>query len=590
MLYGYCTNAYAAVEGLEDGTTIGAAMQLSPSAINYFRGCRISAIAIANGSKAAGSTTDKAEINLFVRAALNEDPIQSFKGEMDLSNPYDYKEYALTTPIEITDNMEPLIFGYTTVIDSKTGSTIITDNRADQTAGPGDYFGIMDTNGNWQWEQLRSILGMPGIRLKIEGAALPANDVAIIEKHLPTYATPGGKGPAGLFLRNDAGNTVESVNITYTINGGDEQTMNLKLDKPLLYNEYTSAALEFDLDMPDIQGNDIPVSIEIKSINDGAANNADETLRTASSTCLLLESGFEKNMVAEIGTATWCGFCPRGIVGTTKMAEAHIGDSRFIPIAVHYNDALTVQSYDQFFNETYTNGSTPSSLINRNMETYGRQDPSFEFLSSAYMMETSMPAVGSIEIKSVDFNEASKRITINATTRFAIDLTGGDYGLSFVITEDGVGPYKQTNYFSPESDYADYGFVLEGWDDKPVEVEVTYNSIARNIYSFRGLKGSIPAEIKADTDYDYSASVQTNLVGNINNCNIIVMLVNRNSLRIENAVSIPYTEFSAINSIKADSSEGPAEYFDLQGRIVASPAKGKLYIERKVNTSRKIIL
>lgn len=586
MLYGFCTNTYAPITGFKSGTTVGAAIQLPESAIRYFSGCRITAIAVANGTPAAASTAESHPIDLFVRAALNEEPLQALTGEMDLTKPYEYTEYPLNEAIDITADMQPLFFGYSVACDPAVGNFIITDGNADPAVGPGDYIGILEKEGSWIWEQLRDFYGMPCIRLKIEGTALPANDVSIMESHLPTFATPGGEGLLGLYVSNDAGNVVESIRLTYTVNGGEEQTLGVTLPKPLLYNEHSANPLLVKLPVPDVEGNDLPVSINIVGVNAEATNNAPAASRERSTTYLSLSSGYQQNMVAEIATATWCGWCPRGIVGVTAMADAHKDDSRFIPIAAHYNDVLTVQSYDQFFGENYTNSATPSSMINRNKETFGTQDPSRSFLEAAFAEVTANPSLCSVDITGAVFDEKAKTITIDASAEFAIDVNG-DYGLAYVITEDGVGPYDQSNNFSPSKGY---GFKLDWWDEQTDPVSVTYNAIARNIYSFRGIKGSLPAEIKAGTPYAYSRAVQTNLVNDINKCNLIVMVVNRNSLRIENAVSVPYSKFSSINSAETAPADHTPEYFDLQGRRISSPAKGRLYIERRGSAVHKIIL
>lgn len=584
MLYGYCTTAYSSLT-FNEGNTGGVAMQMNESALRYFRGCKITAIAVANGTLAAGSVTSTMPIELFVTEVFNEDALQSYSGEMDLSQPFQYKEYVLPEPITITESMQPVMFGYKVVCNPAVGNPIVTDGQADQSAGPGDWIGLKTPESDWAWEQLRNQFGMPCVRVKIEGSALPANDVAILESHLPTYAAPNGKGTVGLYVRNDAGNPVSSIDVAYSVNGGEEQSLTVNLPSPLIYNDYTVAPLVFDLPMADAEGNDLPVSIDIARVN-GAANNAAAADRQRSTTYLSLASGYDRAMVAEVATATWCGWCPRGIAGVSKMAAAHADDGRFIPIAAHYNDVLTVQSYDQFFGDNYTGGSTPSCMINRNKETFGTQDPSQSFLESAFAEVTATPALCSVAVTGVEFNANAKTVKINAEAEFAIGVEG-EYGFAYVITENGVGPYDQTNYFSPS---LENGFVLEWWDEQPNPVSVTYDAVARNIYPFRGLKGSLPAEIEARKTYSHSASVQTNLVGDMSNCNIIVMVVNRTSTRIENAVSVPYSKFSSIHEVDAAAGSAQAEYFDLQGRRVAEPQIGKIYIERHGPAARKVMI
>jgi hypothetical protein len=52
----------------------------------------------------------------------------------------------------------------------------------------------------------------------------------------------------------------------------------------------------------------------------------------------------EKNVVIEEGTGTWCGWCPRGAVAMEYMYDTY--PTRFIGVAVHNADPMTVTEYD----------------------------------------------------------------------------------------------------------------------------------------------------------------------------------------------------------------------------------------------------
>lgn len=577
-LYGYCTNATIAT-GLNVKATMGVAMQLNQTTINRFSGCKITAIAIANG-KSDDPSVMSVPLSLFVGETLADDPIQTFTGEMDLTQPMAYKEYALTEPITITKETPELFFGYSVDCEPTKYNPLVTDGTVDTSAGPGDYIGQV-RNGAWVWQQMRQQVGMPCIRIKIEGEDLIANAVSIIEHHLPTYAAPGSNLQPGIYVRNLAYNTVKSLTVNYSTNGV-ERSETVTLPSPLLYNDY-AGPLAFTMEFGTEEGNDLPVSVEISGLNGDAANNATANTRTAAGTFLCLAEGYDKAMVVEEATATWCGFCPRGLVGMAAMYKAHENDGRFIPIAAHYNDRLSVQSYSSLFGYTYgIDYLTPNCVVNRNTEQFGAQDPAQDFLEEAYKLVTAEPAVCSVNIKNFTFDAAKRTITVDAEAEFAIP-TSGEYGFCYVLTEDNVGPYDQTNYFSPS---AGYGASLEWWDTQSNPVEgVYYDHIARYIYPFLGLKGSLPDNIAADTKYSHTASLQTNKVSDINNCNIIVMVVNRASKRIENAVMKHYSDGASIEEVAGRQHRADNEYYDLQGRRVTNPGHG-LYIRN----GRKIYL
>lgn len=584
MLYGYCTNAQS-TNTFDAGTIAGQAIQFDESSIKYFMGCRITAIAVANGSPAVASQTSW-PINLFVTDELANASASTFAGEMDLTKPFAYKEFALAEPIEIRPDTRPFYVGFSTTCDPTKAYPIVTDGHNTQTAGPGDWYG-MQVDDQWVWEQLRAQAGMCALRVKIEGNHLPANDVSIMEGLIPTYGAPGSSAEVALYVRNDAGNAVESLTFSYTINGSEAKTATVQLPAPLIYNDYTLTA--FPIERPDIEGADIPVEVKVTGINaDKAPNQASASAATLTGSYLSLDpaKGYEKAMVAEIATGTWCGYCPQGFVAVEKMHEAYPDNERFIPIAVHIGDQMTAQSYSQLATEYTGEGSAPSCVVNRDVPSWGVQVPSFAFFNDAFKETIKTPALVKPAIEEVTFDASKKRLTVKASAEFAIPVEG-EYAFSYVLTEDNVGPYDQTNYYSPA--YGT-GLTLEWWDEQPQQVSTLFGAVARQIYSFRGIKGSIPASVQTGGKYEYSGTLQTNLVKDINNCHVILMVVNRTTGRIENAVSVPYGKTSAIESVETEITDAPALYFDLQGRAVANPEPGHIYIERRGSISRTVRL
>lgn len=578
-LYGYCTNPYTATT-LNGKVSMGVAMQLNAVSVRTFTGCKITAIAIANGNAQQGSDISTLPINLFVGETLTEDFLQTFSGEMDLTKPLQYAEYPLTEPIEITADTPQMFFGFTVDCDPAKYNPLVVDAIYNESS-PGDYIGQL-IGTTWKWQRMGQMVGSNCIRLKIEGEGMKANYVSMIEHHLPTYARPADKTNAAIYVRNTAYNAVSSLNITYTANGV-EQTETITLPRPIYNNEY-AGPLGVELQIPDTEGADLPLTVNVSGLNDDAVNNITATLRSTSNTYLCLTEGYDKAVVIEEATGTWCGFCPLGIVGLEKMAEAHKDDPRYIPIAAHQGDPMAVQSYSSFFGSSYTGGSYPKFMANRNKEEYGAPDPSFNILEEVYQLAAQVPALCSVDITGVNYDEAKKTITVDAETEFAIS-TSGDYAFSLVLTEDNVGPYSQTNYYSPETAGGSAG-KLEWWDEQPYTVKnVYYDHVARYNNAFRGTKGSIPANIVADTKYRYTGTIQTNTVADINKCHVIALIINRTSNRIENAVMVHFRDYSSINEVNSPTSADSDEYYDLQGRRVSNPSHG-LYIRN----GRKILL
>lgn len=571
MLYGYSTSPAGALQ-FTSTTEAGMAFQFTESDINYFRGCRITAIAVANGSPAAGSTATEQPITLFTASGFNSMGVaqttMTFEGTMDLTKPGLYKEYLLPEPIEITEETEPVWFGLTAVCNPNEADVLMFDSWSHDLSIPGGMVGAANKDGEPViWTNQTQQFGFGCVRVKIEGKNFPADEVSMLDCLIPDVVTTGTQEPIVFYTRNEAGNDINSLTVAYRVGNAEEQTRTFELANPLIYNDYV--ALQLNLEMPDEPANDLLLSLDIKEVN-GVENSAKPADRSASAYCLAMNagSGYPRNMVAEIATGTWCGYCPMGFVGVSKMMADH-PDGTFIPIAVHVNDQMTTASYN-LFQTNFTGSNAPVLVVNRNTARYGMRNPTYELMSQMYPTVRATPAMAQLSVDAIEIDAPGKKINVEASAEFAFDFADGNYALSFVLTEDNVGPYYQNNNYCQEG-----APEMEEWNTLPQEANVMFNAVARQINLFNGINGTIPAEVKAGEIYRASASLRTNTVSNPQNCNIIVMLVNRTTGRIENAVTKSVAELP-IHEVAAPATD--AAIYDLQGRKILKPVAGRLYI------------
>ena len=142
-----------------------------------------------------------------------------------------------------------------------------------------------------------------------------------------------------------------------------------------------------------------------------------------------------------------------------------------------------------------------------------------------------------VRIDSVTYVEADEAYKVYTTTRVANFLENAQLRLVYVVTEDSVGPYKQTNNFAGESDE------MGGFENLPTKVEMLYSDVARFIYpSCNGLEGSVPSTLEACKDYAYAANVSANFnCDNYGKLQLTVMLYDAATNTIVNAdrVALP---------------------------------------------------
>lgn len=575
ILYGYSTSPAGALE-FTAPTEAGMAFQFTESDIKYFKGSKITAIAVANGAPAAGSEATEYPITLFTASGFTgmgtAQTTLTYEGSMDLSAPKLYKEYPLPEPIEITEDMEPIWFGVTANCDPAVANVLMFDSWAHSATIPGGMVGARDDDDSPMiWTNQGQMFGFGCIRIKIEGENFPANEVSMLDCMIPDFVETSTSQPVTFYVLNEAGNDINTLTVSYRMGSDSEpQTRVYELAHPLIYNDYVE--LELDMPIPAEAQNNLLLSLDITEIN-GTANTASPSARSASGLCLAMDSGtgFPRNMVAEIATGTWCGYCPMGIVGVSEMLAAH-PDGTFIPIAVHIDDRMSTASYN-LFQTNFVGSNAPVLIVNRNMERYGKRNPTAEIMSQMYPAVCATPAMASLSIDCIEIDAAGKKINVNASAEFAIGFESGDYGMAYVLTEDNVGPYYQNNYYgqpgAPE---------MGEWNALPEAVEILFNSVARQINLFNGVAGSVPASVSAGETISHTAALRTNTVENIDNCSITVMLINRTTGHIENATRASVTALPiSAPSINAAEATGPI--YDLMGRRVAKPAPGSIYIQ-----------
>lgn len=248
---------------------------------------------------------------------------------------------------------------------------------------------------------------------------------------------------------------------------------------------------------------------------------AEFTLSSDSST--LAAESYPRRMVMEEATATWCGWCPQGIVAIDGLKRDF--PDNFLAIAIHGNgDKMAyVDEYGLQVN------SYPSAFLNRQSTSV-----SYSWLKRQ-IEKAGLTTDKMVRIDSVTYVEADEAYKVYTTTRVANAMANAQLRLVYVVTEDSVGPYKQTNNFAGESDE------MGGFENLPTKVEMLYSDVARFIYpSCDGLEGSVPSTLEACKDYAYAANVSANF-----NCDdygklqLTVMLYDAATNTIVNADRIP---------------------------------------------------
>lgn len=530
--FGYCQD-FADGLGLGQPCMMEAAMEIPAELAESWKGNKLVSVEIGFGR------SSNKNIMVYVTEDLQGTPIQM--EEAKVTTQMGWNTITLKKPYEFDGTH--VYIGYQSEVvvnnDFPIGVDLfVTDNPYS------GWIGIDNSFFNYG-ESFGSVC----IRLNIEGDnGIPQYSAGIAGVEVDAVIESGEEFPAYFMVTNNGKHDIESIEVNVKIGNTLIENPDTELYETGI-PQNSSTAVKLEGLKYDGSGYKVPMEIIVAKVN-GEPN---ESVAGSSTTLVsFVNESYEKFPVVEEFTGTWCGFCPRGIVGMAYMEETY-GKDGFIGVGVHYNDIMQSETYVEV-NNAYSQGGWPSAVIDR---TY-YFDPSMETLEEYYLFQKDIPAIAGVDVTAV-YDEETKLINIKSNTVFGVDAPGSNFMMAYGLTENKVGPYQQSNSFSHNDE--EY---LEGWYDLGSKVSVVYNEVGRIILDPFGIEGSLPGNIEADEEYTYEIEMPTSTVKNINNCHLIAYIIDGESGAVINASMVSMAG-SGVESLVADPTDGIYKVFNLQG-------------------------
>ncbi|MDE5555845.1 MAG: hypothetical protein K2J10_11780, partial [Muribaculaceae bacterium] len=326
------------------------------------------------------------------------------------------------------------------------------------------------TNAAWTWDNISSQYGFFTIGATIKGNNMPKNSVSMIGIGGQPVTYANQPFVVTFAMQNNGVNSIENVTVEFGIEGETPITQDFSLQEAWAFNQAVLGNVELTATNPTKSTN---VNVTLKAIN-GEPNISEDKTASYPIAVVAEDKGLPKNAVIEEFTGITCGYCPPGYTSMEKIHEDY-PDGGIIPVCVHVNipnkDPMTATTFNNLISK-YCQGA-PSAIVNR---AYTVDPRDFEELLETAEQVRLLPALGEVTAEA-QLDRETAILTVNTKTRFAFDYEDGDknYILSYAITEDGVGPYSQTNYYTGGQ------AVWGGWEKKPSSVKLTYNDVARQL-------------------------------------------------------------------------------------------------------------
>lgn len=583
MTLSYCGQQYTAY-GIGCSES-GVGIMFPADYLRSFVGNQITAINVA-APISVNISTQTSQKNALTKAKImlcnemNGTPVR--ENDVTLGTAaFEYNELKFTEPYTIEEGKD--VYLYVQYENAHTTGDAITDyiiivDQASQASSPNagylysKFKEIKDkqivTQPNAEWKQMAELMGANFcVTATVSGDKLPENIGTPIACEAQQNIKPGEKFDVMVAVLNNGANALQNVEFSMKVGDQQVQTMTANVysesgaSTPVMFGEYGIAVGQFTCDT---EGNNIPYQISVSKVNGVENSQAD---KVAEGYLLCLAEGYQTNVVVEEFTSNTCPYCPIGITGMEQMKAKYGADGRFIPIAVHYSqnpnspDPMNVADkqndcYYQFVTdiiEAQGGAGAPSAYIMRHFENSVYPSPDYldEYIAQWLKVESMA------EVKAtVAPTEDEKKVTLNVNVTPAID-DKNNYGISYTIVEDQVGPYRQSNGFSGQQVNA------YGWQNKPASVAMKFDDVARPGSQYLPAAGSAITEFKKGETVNWSTTVDISKVKNLENYSIVAMLVNKDRNIIENA----FMAKGVTSGIEAVAAEGNAVAIGVQGGV-----------------------
>lgn len=331
--------------------------------------------------------------------------------------------------------------------------------------------------------------------------ALPALEVVMNSVSLARYAATSTNSTLSFNVSNVGANAITSLEVNW--NDGTDHIQTIAVSIP----SGGSANVNHPTSVNYATAVEKNINVTITAVNGGAdgdpSNNAGSALHNTVSQIV------PKNVVIEEGTGTWCGWCPRGAVSMDYMYTTY--PDRFIGIAVHNGDPMTVAAYDAAADF----GGYPMCNVDRVLLDQSVSQAAFE---TYYNQRVNLTIPAGI---SIDISGTGSNAIIDVSSTFYTPFAAANQRLAVIIIEDNVtgttDGYNQVNYYAGGANG-----VMGGYELLPNPVpaaQMVYNHVGRALLGgYTGQTGSIPTSITDGQVVNYtfnytipSTSVRANM-------------------------------------------------------------------------------
>ncbi len=385
-------------------------------------------------------------------------------------------------------------------------------------------------------------------------------DAALVKVDVDTYVRTGVANNINYAIKNNGFQTIDTLVVNWS--DGSNNFSETLTDLGLGFGEKYEGT--FTNPFVATNADEYPLNFTITSVGSQPDDLSDNNRATA--TVASVTTVVPRRVVGEEATGTWCGWCPRGAVFMEKMYQAY--PDLFIPIAIHDNDPMTNDEYNQGFTAFFNYPGYPSVSIDRKILI----DPRDIEANLLELQQAVAPVAVTVH---TTFDSLNRQLYIAGKITTYTDRTNAKHNLVLVVAESDVrgtsNGYRQNNYYAGGGEGP-----MGGFENLPGSVpasQMRYDFVGRQLlHGFNGLSGMVPATFQENDEFNFNATYVVPATYDMDQLYVVAMVVDSISGVVLNAAKSAALTSAVPADIKALGSL----------TIYPNPAQGNAYVDMEL--------
>ena len=326
----------------------------------------------------------------------------------------------------------------------------------------------------------------------VEVKTVPANSISAVSASAPTWTSQNSNANVALTVRNEGSADLTSFDVTYTVNNGDAQVINVTGINVASFTNYTYT---FPVMVSSLGAT--VINITVSNPNNDTDIDASDNSTSCETTVYDPNSTTQRNTLLEHFTTARCQYCPGGH-DRLEQAMANF-ENRICWVAHHvgfYTDNMTINESEEIMALYGNNGTwAPAMTLDRNVDFADGAEAggvvgsvgNVNDLVSQFNNATNAPAFVTIELSNLTYDPQTRQLNVTVSGSFVNDFVGTEPRLSLYLTQDGIyGSQQSTNgtIAKYEHNHVIRACISDVWGDADAFTSTTAGSNYSKTYTY----------------------------------------------------------------------------------------------------------